>query len=147
MNPLEFLDLASEWAVGSREGEWRSSISRAYYAVFHVARDLLTQVGFQVPAASASHQYLYQRLNNCGEPTVQKAASLLNNLRNERNFADYDLGTPVDEQRAIEAVNDAVTVNTALVALISTPALLAQATQAMRDYERQVLGFVTWRSP
>ena len=40
MNPLEFLDLANDWSVGAREGEWRSSISRAYYAVFHVARDL-----------------------------------------------------------------------------------------------------------
>ncbi|MFO0841778.1 MAG: HEPN domain-containing protein [Gemmataceae bacterium] len=147
MNPLEFLDLASEWSVGTREGEWRSSISRAYYAVFHVARNLLAQVGFQVPSASVSHQYLFQRLNNCGEPIVQKAATLLNNLRRERNFADYDLDAPVDEQRAIDAVNDATDVNSTLTDLAANPGLLPQVTQAMRDYERQVLGVVTWRSP
>jgi uncharacterized protein (UPF0332 family) len=147
MNPLEFLDLADEWSVGSREGEWRSSISRAYYAVFHVARSLLSQVGFEVPAASASHQYLYQRLNNCGEPAVQSAATVLNHLRRERNFADYDLDAMVDEVRAIKAVNAAMDVNIALCALASTPAILSQVTQTMRDYERTTLGVVTWRKP
>lgn len=147
MKPLEFLDLASEWAVGTREGEWRSSISRAYYAVFHVARNLLSLVGFQVPAASASHQYLYVRLNNCGEPAIQDAALRLNKLRAKRNVADYDLDAAVDEQGAIEAVNAAMDINAALSALAANPALLAQVTQAMRDYERVTLGVVTWRSP
>lgn len=147
MNPLEFLDLANDWSVGSREGEWRSSISRAYYAVFHVARNLLAQVGFQVPAPSASHQYLYQRLNNCGEPAVQNAATLLNHLRRERNVTDYELSAVVDEQRAIKAVNAALDVNSMLTALATNPALLSQVTRVMRDYERQVLGVVTWRSP
>jgi uncharacterized protein (UPF0332 family) len=147
MNPLDFLDLAGEWAVGSREGEWRSSISRAYYAVFHVARNLLAQVGFAVPAASASHQYLSFRLHNCGDRVVQDAADLLSRLRQKRNIGDYELDAPIDEHDAIDAVNRAMDINSTLSALATNPALLAQVTQAMRDYERVTLGVVTWRSP
>ena len=66
MNPREFLDLAGEWAAGTREGEWRSAVSRAYYAAFHVARTLLQDCGFAVPAAEQAHAYLWLRLANAG---------------------------------------------------------------------------------
>ena len=147
MDPTEFLDLAGEWAVGSREGEWRSSVSRAYYAVFHVARNLLRQAGFQVPMGTTCHQYLYFRLNNYGDVTVRTAADLLNRLRRARNEADYDLDTRVAEQNAIEAVDWGMDVNAALTALANNPALLAQVMQAIRDYERVTLGVVTWQGP
>lgn len=29
MSPIDFLDLTGEWAIGPREGEWRSAITRA----------------------------------------------------------------------------------------------------------------------
>jgi hypothetical protein len=51
------------------------------------------------------------------------------------------------ERDAVEAVGRAVDINHVLSALAANPALLAQVTQAMRDYERQALGVVTWRSP
>jgi hypothetical protein len=34
MSPNEFLELATEWCTGVREGGWRSTLSRAYYAAF-----------------------------------------------------------------------------------------------------------------
>jgi uncharacterized protein (UPF0332 family) len=37
MNPHDFLEVANEWLTGIREAEWRSAVSRAYYAAFHVA--------------------------------------------------------------------------------------------------------------
>jgi uncharacterized protein (UPF0332 family) len=145
MNPLEFLDLAGEWAVGSCEG--RSSVSRAYYAVFHVARNLLRQVGFQVPMADQAHQYIYYRLNNCGEAMVERVAEYLRDLRRERNKADYDLDFPVVERDAINAVHTATDINAVLAALAANPAILAQVTQTIRDYERVTLGVVTWQAP
>lgn len=30
MDPLDFLEVADEWAAGNREAEWRSAVSRAY---------------------------------------------------------------------------------------------------------------------
>jgi uncharacterized protein (UPF0332 family) len=147
MDPREFLDVASDWAVGPREAEWRSSVSRAYYAVFHLARKLLQQVGFQAPRGDSVHQYVYYRLHNCGEPQVVRAADLLRDLRVARNKADYDLDDPVIEKDAIDRLNEALDIDQILAALAANPALLAQLTQAMRDYERRALGVVTWRSP
>jgi hypothetical protein len=53
MDPRDFLDVAGEWVTGTREAEWRSGVSRAYYATFHVARDLLRRCGYAgaTPAA------------------------------------------------------------------------------------------------
>ena len=67
----------------------RSVISRAYYAAFHVARDLLAGFGFTTPRADRAHEYLYRRLNNCGLATVRVAANQFHGLRSHRNQADY----------------------------------------------------------
>ena len=48
----DFLTLAQRWVQGTAEGEWRSAVSRAYYAAFHEARQLLRDLGFQVPPES-----------------------------------------------------------------------------------------------
>ena len=44
MKPRDFLDVADELSDG--EAHWRSAVSRAYYAAFHVARRLLIELGF-----------------------------------------------------------------------------------------------------
>lgn len=56
MKPRAFLDLADELVVASGEAEWRSAVSRAYYAAFHTGRVLLQAMGFVVPAAESAHQ-------------------------------------------------------------------------------------------
>jgi hypothetical protein len=90
MNGRDFLPLAVDLAAGSSEAAWRTSISRAYYATFHVARELLRALRFRVPRADKAHNYLYERLNNCGLPIVESAARDLNALRFSRNDADYE---------------------------------------------------------
>lgn len=147
MDPLEFLELADEWAVGTREGEWRSSASRAYYAAFHIARDTLSQAGFQVPQGAQCHAYLYFRLNNCGEAAVQAASRKLSDLRELRNRADYDLKKPFAEKDAIEAVNWAIDVTQTLAALAVNSSVLAQVTQVIIAYETTAYGSTTWQAP
>lgn len=49
MKPQDFLNLSNQMAAGATEAEWRTAISRAYYATFHAARDLLRELGFTVP--------------------------------------------------------------------------------------------------
>src|SRR5205809_4179227 len=94
MDERDFLALAKFLVVQTGQAAWRSGISRAYYAAFHVARRLLEDIGFVVPRAERAHSYLWLRLTNCGDATVQRAASNLNSLRGQRNRADYDLQQP-----------------------------------------------------
>ena len=54
----EFQTLAETWVQGGSEAEWRCAVSRAYYAAFHAARDLLSDLGFRVPRAGQAHGYL-----------------------------------------------------------------------------------------
>src|SRR5712692_3941849 len=70
---LDFLTLAETWIQGTTEAEWRSAVSRAYYAAFHEARQLVRDLGFVVPRADQAHAYLWLRLSNCGDPQVRLA--------------------------------------------------------------------------
>ena len=90
MNGRDFLPLANQLARGATESEWRSAVSRAYYACFHVARRLLSDLGFTVPRADRAHQYLVYRLSNSGEALVEQEGRDLETLRRSRNRADYD---------------------------------------------------------
>jgi uncharacterized protein (UPF0332 family) len=66
MSWRDFLSLAARLAAGATEADWRNAVSRAYYAAFHVARQLLADLNFTVPRADRAHQYLVFRLSNCG---------------------------------------------------------------------------------
>ena len=47
MNGRDFLDVANDLLASPREAAWRSAVSRAYYVAFHVARELLGDLGFR----------------------------------------------------------------------------------------------------
>jgi hypothetical protein len=64
MDPHDFLEVAGEWAAGSREAEWRSGVSRGYYAAFHVGWLLLARQGFAVPEGPQGHGYVWLRPAN-----------------------------------------------------------------------------------
>ena len=146
IQPLEFLTLAEIWVEGSSEGEWRSAVSRAYYAAFHVARDLLTGLGFRVPHGPQAHAYLWMRLSNCGDPGIADAGSDLNDLQGWRNRADYDLRRTLNQPTARTWVRTARAVVQRLDSALVDPAR-AQVIRAIRDYERNVLRHVTWQGP
>jgi uncharacterized protein (UPF0332 family) len=145
MNPRDFLNLADALAMGTEEAEWRSAASRAYYATFHVARQLLQGCGFAVPRADQAHSYLGQRLSNCGHPDVEEAGESLNEMRTRRNKADYDLHWPFLQTKAIQQVDTALTVIQLLDAVSATPTVQQRITDAIKVYERDVLRVVTWR--
>lgn len=138
MNGRDFLPTARRLAGGRDEADWRSAASRAYYA----ARDLLTAFHFTTPRADHAHEYLYRRLNNCGERAVQDAADQLLDLRRLRNRADYDMRSPFLVSHATDAVADADQILQTFDAL--TLAERSRITDAIKDYERQI-GDVTWR--
>lgn len=147
MNPRDFLTQASDLLDGSREADWRSAASRAYYAVFHIARNLLRHAGFRVPDAARAHSYLALRLQNCGKSLIQKAGEDLETLRDWRNKADYDLHIPFAEVVGVTAYNLAHDTFQLLEDLLGEPMILAEVTATIREYERAVLVDVTWAGP
>ena len=144
MNPREFLALARVLSLDTTQAAWRTAVSRAYYAAFHVARLLLTDLGFVVPQADRAHAYLWLRLNNCGDSQVQQAAVSLNTLRGRRNAADYDLHRPVSQAFAQAQVQVAERIIQVLDAVAADAARRTQIMNEMIRYERDVLHDVTW---
>jgi hypothetical protein len=142
MNGRDFLRAARRYAAGTDEADRRSATSRAYYAAFHVARELLSGLRFRVPRADRAHNYLYVRLNNCGDPAVIGAAGTLRDLRITRNAADYDLGGVFPARDAVDSIAQADAVIRTLDGL--SPAQRTQITDAMKLYE-QGAGDVTWQ--
>ena len=144
MDETGFLELADELSTGSRQADWRTAISRAYYAAFHKARALLRQGGFRVPDAEGAHAYLWLRLNNSDHPDVVNAGVSLNRLRSIRNWADYNFDQPLDEAAAIRHVGIATEIIQLLHHLAHEPEILIRVIDAIKIYERDVLREVTW---
>jgi uncharacterized protein (UPF0332 family) len=144
MNWRDLLPLASRLAGGRTEAEWRSAASRAYYADFHLARRLLSDLRFTVPRADRAHQYLVFRISNSGNSAVEQAGRDLDTLRRLRNRADYDDAPPFLQPQATAAVQVAERIAQILDAVRQEP-VRSEITDAMRVYERDVLKDVTWR--
>jgi uncharacterized protein (UPF0332 family) len=144
MRGSDFLTLAKKLATGSTEAEWRSAVSRAYYAAFHEARQLLEDLGVSVQRGDRAHAYLWLRLQNSGHPQIQQAGADLNALRGLRNQADYDLKRPLLQGIAAPQVRLAERIIQALQNAVLQPTA-GQITNAMKLYERDVLHEVTWQ--
>jgi uncharacterized protein (UPF0332 family) len=143
MDAHDYLTLAETLVGGSVEAEWRSAVSRAYYAAFHVARNSLRACSFTVPRAEKAHTYLVYRLSNSGHADTEVAGRKLDLLRTWRNEADYDFDGTLDQGDAATYVAKAKEVIQALRAAESDP-IKTQITDAMKVYERDVLKQVTW---
>ena len=142
MSGREFLPVAKALLGAGTEAAWRSAVSRAYYAVFQVAPELMEDLKFSVPRGDRAHGYLWLRLSNCGDPSVQGAGRELNDLRRERNRADYDVNIPLSTSTAAALIRDAEQIIQALDALVEPTR--TQVADAMKVYERDVLHDVTW---
>ena len=147
MKARDFLNVAYELLEGNHESHWRTAVSRAYYAAFHGARDLLMHCGFTVPQEERAHAYLRMRLMNSGHTDVEQAGTCLNDLRSERNYADYDFHRAFRHADAVDLVQQAADVLQLLEETTVLPAVCQRITEAIRIYERDVLQEVTWRAP
>jgi len=143
MDFRDYLRVARILAAGTEEADWHSASSRAYYASFHVARTLLIDLGFRVPRAERAHGYLWLRLFNSGHGNTRVAGRDLNDLRGERNRADYDDHLTITQAMANQNVQLAEQVIQALDAAAVDP-IRTQITDTMKVYERDVLHDVTW---
>jgi uncharacterized protein (UPF0332 family) len=129
-----FLDAARRYARETTEADWRSAISRAYYAVFHVLREALPQHGVAVGRAATAHSNLHLGLLNSGNPDVADLARGLDDLRIERTRADYELTRPVAQSDADRCVQSAQQLLADFQALIAAGLDLSQLATTVRAF-------------
>jgi uncharacterized protein (UPF0332 family) len=144
MNWRDFLLLATRLGAGTTEADWRTAVSRAYYAAFHIARRSFADSGFSVPRADRAHQYLVFRLSNSGEAVVEQAGRELDTLRRLQNRADYDETPALTQPQAVAAVQIADGIIRAIDAARQEP-VRTRIRDGMIAYERDVLRDVTWQ--
>lgn len=96
MNPTYNLDLAKflgEPPTGPQpEASVRGSCGRAYYAAFGVVRDALMAARIKLRHNDDDHRLIISILKQSADGDVAAAAGLLDQLRDTRNSADYEVG-------------------------------------------------------
>jgi uncharacterized protein (UPF0332 family) len=93
MDGNDFIDLASKMALAANTNAagYRTVVSRAYYGAFHLARRMLSDMGFHCRVRDNEHLFVQRHFANCREPEAQEAGRLLGHLHENRKEADYDL--------------------------------------------------------
>ena len=92
MVPKEFIHLAHELAHKFKtEAAFRSAISRSYYGLYNLMSRFLVNNNIALPDAAKAHDLTYKYLHNCAFPQVRNLAKILDDLRVQRNDADYHL--------------------------------------------------------
>jgi uncharacterized protein (UPF0332 family) len=137
MTGFDFISLAIKLANSSTEAELRTSVSRAYYGAFHVAKELVESCGVVLARGSNPHDKVYYCLDNCADEDAKKAGSKLNSLRAVRNDADYELGmdqftSQRNIQRHLRNANDIVN------AISSCHQKLASLRRNLRDQAKKL---------
>jgi uncharacterized protein (UPF0332 family) len=135
--PEEFLLQAESWIALPSEADWRSAVSRGYYAAFHAARRLLSDLKFQPQGGPSAHDYLWKRLSNSGHPLINGAGGDLHFLRGKRNFADYNIHQTLTHASATDSVRRARLVVERLAIAFADP-VRSQVIAAIRAYEHLI---------
>jgi uncharacterized protein (UPF0332 family) len=105
MDPRDFLEVAKKLSQGGTAAEYRTAISRAYYATYHVGAEFLKGMGCAISDGPTGHGEVIRNLSHCDDLELAKVGSQLTDLRSQRNAADYYLDNKkYDNQRASQAV-------------------------------------------
>lgn len=100
MDGREFISVAADLVKGKSEAHWRSAVSRAYYGVFHGAKELLARKkSVRIMRGSGAHGELRTWLLNQSDDELVRAGSDLGDLHSQRLRADYDVARRVIRQQ------------------------------------------------
>jgi uncharacterized protein (UPF0332 family) len=139
MHWRQFQDTAERLAQGATEGDWRSAVSRGYYAVFHFFREYLLTQGLDIGQGGVAHNNLYVGLWNCGVGSVGKIAGRIDKLRIERTKADYNFRSAFAQADAVKWVGQSKTVVSdfqAAMTIVSPAQVVAGARQHLQSIGR-----------
>jgi len=144
MTARDFLLLANRLLKDATEADWRTAVSRGYYAAFMLPRELLRDLGFSVPMTDRAHKYLpsacpiaatprfeAQGLTWTGCAIVATKWIMLSSSRFHRTAATSEVRLAENIIRVLDSARQ-------------EPAR-TQITDAMKIYERDVLQDVTWK--
>jgi HEPN domain len=143
VRPGQFFDLAILLKGGPASPQaYRTAISRAYYAVFHLGAVTLKAVGIQIDAGPGAHGQLRNCLGALNDPDLEDARDLLRELHGRRIAADYRLDDARLETRneADTACQEAADAIAIFEALSKDPASKDTAVKAMKQYARNTAG-------
>ena len=105
---LSYLDVAELLVHQRGPGYYRSAVSRAYYGVLIHSRDTLQQLGgITFSIGREIHHEVISALQNDPRLGVAELGEKLNELRMERNRADYRTNVPFPANRARSALAEA----------------------------------------
>lgn len=119
VSPSDFLTLAKELSEGESETEWRSSVSRAYYASYHQLLDFPEEFDMLSEPGLGSHDQLFKTLRaaKCRggkSNTIKGKLIVLGNemlqFKQQRTLADYRLNDTITQSDAQVAVATAESV-------------------------------------
>jgi hypothetical protein len=114
MDGRDFLAVARETVRGPTEANWRTTSSRAYYAVMLVLRDSFVRWGLSAAPLASVHQLTQRRLFTSKDGDVKQIGRFLQRLRDSRVIGDYELTgrpeflTDVEARRMIRTAESAL---------------------------------------
>ena len=88
----EYLRLATDLANNPDEASHRTSISRAYYSVYHAASALAIRNGY--PAGQKSHKNIWNLYAKEQNRDSKRLAQWGNTMKHVRELADYSASVP-----------------------------------------------------
>jgi uncharacterized protein (UPF0332 family) len=91
MTGRDFLTFAKTLYALDDEAARRTSISRAYYALYHHVRECLVSLGIPITTEPKEHQRMVRYLKNSGIDDAKYVGEQMNDIREKRNNADYKL--------------------------------------------------------
>jgi len=140
MNGQDFLDVAKNLSRSQFEASLRSAISRAYYALLNCAIQLLLELGFTVDQGPGAHGQTHRRLFNCGIEQAIEFARVLDELRMQRNQADYNMKSAEFQNQTVCALRVAkAEIAIGLLAESNKEPLRSRIRAGIRDYERRIV--------
>ena len=133
------MSAAKKFSHSKFEAELRSAISRAYYALFHAAVQFLRELGFSTEQGPGVHGAVRNRLSNCGFEQLIDFAQTMDELRTQRNRADYDLGYKGFQSQTFCALKIAeAELAIGLLIQYSKEPLRGQIRNNIREYEKKI---------
>ncbi len=80
---------------------YRNASSRAYYALFHAARQRLQSLGVEIVKIKGvgSHEWLIRAVQGVGAEGAEIGDDM-QRIKRFRHFCDYDIALPLDRRKA-----------------------------------------------
>jgi uncharacterized protein (UPF0332 family) len=106
---IEYLTLAQELGRRNEEACLRTSLSRAYYYVYHQALNRAEQNGFRSSEGESTHTQLWRLFHKSPDPACVVLGQIALRLKGRREKADYRSVYRRIAEDVQDALTDAVT--------------------------------------